>query len=103
MRRWQSGQMHLTVDQAGYALRGFESLPAHQRKMSRPVADSFSVSVPPRAGHLHVLREGFEKRSHMRVREHGELGSRVRAGLRMLGAIQPQLVTEPPAAQRILV
>jgi hypothetical protein len=27
--RWQSGQLHQTVNLAAYGLRGFESLPAH--------------------------------------------------------------------------
>jgi hypothetical protein len=32
MRRWQSGQLHLTVNQAPYGLRRFKSFPTHQRK-----------------------------------------------------------------------
>ncbi len=31
MVRWQSGQMHQTVNLTGYALRRFESYPDHSR------------------------------------------------------------------------
>ena len=37
MRRWQSGQMQLAVNQSVLYLRGFKSLPAH--KKIRPQAD----------------------------------------------------------------
>gem|GEM_PF-3339924 len=29
LRRWQSGQLHWTVNPTTYGLRGFKSLPAH--------------------------------------------------------------------------
>ena len=48
MRRWQSGQMQLAVNQSVLYLRGFKSLPAH--KKIRPRAD------------FDVRREGFESR-----------------------------------------
>ena len=46
MRRWQSGQMHLAVNQAPLRLRRFESYPAHKHKKSQQLLGFF-------VAHLH--------------------------------------------------
>ena len=45
MGRWQSGQMHLTVNQASVGLRWFESIPTHQANRSLKGADKHIAGI----------------------------------------------------------
>ena len=45
MRRWQSGQLHLTVNQTPLRLRRFESYPAHKIKKFKLLLGLFNLCL----------------------------------------------------------